>query len=377
MLLKGLSKLLGVLLLPALFLAACQGGDVEEIEEPEPDQERTQSQEEVSKTDEDESEDAEQEVSQDLKRWFPPLEDTYLEYEGEGNEYASFTRYPQFTHDTTLQMVESTGGTDVVRIYDYSDDQVEEIFSRPETYFREDFAETGLVSGTDNLMILLQQPIELNHSWESPNGALSEITGLNVPIETSQGVIEALEVTSTQEGFTTLSYYAEGIGLIQRISKQEENQEADITSTLQSFNEETAEKLPVTIYSLDEQALNIVPHSVELDLYTNDPIRLNLADYMTGQSGEEIGQLLPEGTRINYMFLRQDGTAAVDFSNELIDEMNAGAGIEAMILQAMVNTIGDYYDVEEVLFTVEGEPYSSGHILLEEGETMRVDYGSE
>lgn len=383
MLFKRSNKFLAGLLVSTLFLTACQTQGADDNEEPDQETSSSQQETESSKAEEsselDEGNDnGEQEVSQDLKSWFPPLEDTYLEYEGEGNEFAAFTRYPQFTHEDTLQMAEATGGTTIVRIYEYSDNQVEEIFSRPETYFREDFTDTGLASGSDNLMILLQKPIELNHSWESPNGAVSEITGLDVEVETPLGRMEALEVTSTHDGYTTLSYYAEGIGLIKRVAEQGENQEDDVTSTLMTFDEETAEKLPVTIYSLDDEALNIVSHPVEFELYTNDPVRVTLADYMAGrESEEEIGVLLPEETEINYMYLRQDGIAAVDFSKELIENMNAGAGIEAMILQAAVNTIGDYYDVEEVLLTVEEEPYSSGHILLEKDETMRVDYGNE
>ena len=383
MLLKRSNKFLASLLVSTLFLTACQTQGTDENEEP--DQETSSSQQETESSKAEESSESdegndngEQEISQDLKSWFPPLEDTYLEYEGEGNEFAAFTRYPQFTHEDTLQMAEATGGTTIVRIYEYSDEQVEEIFSRPETYFREDFTDTGLASGSDNLMILLQKPIELNHSWESPNGAVSEITGLDVEVETPLGRMEALEVTSTHDGYTNLSYYAEGMGLIKRVAEQGENQEDDVTSTLMTFDEETAEKLPVTIYSLDDEALNIVPHPVEFELYTNDPVRVTLADYMAGrESEEEIGVLLPEETTINYMYLRQDGIVAVDFSKELIENMNAGAGIEAMILQAVVNTIGDYYDVEEILLTVEEEPYSSGHILLQEDETMRVDYGNE
>lgn len=383
MLLKRSNKFLASLLVSTLFLTACQTQGTDDNEEP--DQETSSSQQETESSKAEESSESdegndngEQEVSQDLKSWFPPLEDTYLEYEGEGNEFAAFTRYPQFTHEDTLQMAEATGGTTIVRIYEYSDNQVEEIFSRPETYFREDFTDTGLASGSDNLMILLQKPIELNHSWESPNGAVSEITGLDVEVETPLGRMEALEVTSTHDGYTTLSYYAEGIGLIKRVAEQGENQEDDVTSTLMTFDEETAEKLPVTIYSLDDEALNIVSHPVEFEFYTNDPVRVTLADYMAGrESEEEIGVLLPEETEINYMYLRQDGIAAVDFSKELIENMNAGAGIEAMILQAVVNTIGDYYDVEEILLTVEEEPYSSGHILLQEDETMRVDYGNQ
>ena len=65
----------------------------------------------------------------------------------------------------------------------------------------------------------------------------------------------------------------------------------------------------------------------------------------------------------------------VDFSTDL-SAMNAGSGIEAMTLQGIVNTIGDYYHVDEVLLTLDNEPYESGHILLNEGETWPVDYGN-
>ncbi|MPM51125.1 hypothetical protein SDC9_97872 [bioreactor metagenome] len=54
--------------------------------------------------------------------------------------------------------------------------------------------------------------------------------------------------------------------------------------------------------------------------------------------------------------------------------MNAGSGFEAMILQCLTNTLGDYYQVEEVYITIDGGPYESGHIIIEEGEAYKVDY---
>ncbi|MCD8505981.1 MAG: hypothetical protein LRY37_02345 [Alkalibacterium thalassium] len=157
-----------------LVLAGCNNEDDsegidepdEEVIAPEPDDEELA---------EDDSDD-DYTVSQDLEVWFPKLEDTWLEYEGEGIEYASFTRYPQFAHDDTLQMVESTAGTDVVTVYEYTEDEIREIFVRPETYFRDDMMDTGLSSAQDDHEIILQLPIEVGHSWESPTGSVTEIT---------------------------------------------------------------------------------------------------------------------------------------------------------------------------------------------------------
>jgi hypothetical protein len=53
--------------------------------------------------------------------------------------------------------------------------------------------------------------------------------------------------------------------------------------------------------------------------------------------------------------------------------MNAGAGYESMILQSIVNTLGGYYGVDQVYLTVEGEPYSSGHIAMKKGEFFKVN----
>lgn len=72
--------------------------------------------------------------------------------------------------------------------------------------------------------------------------------------------------------------------------------------------------------------------------------------------------------------MNEDGRVYVDFSRDLVEEMNAGSGTEMLILQAIVNTIGEYYGVEEVVLTVEGNPYESGHILMEEDQAFEVDH---
>lgn len=327
-------------------------------------------------TDEENSEDDEAEIDQDLTVWFPKLENTLLDYKGDGNEFAPFTRYPQFVKDDTLQMVESTAGTDVVTVYNYSDDEIKESFVRAGTYFREDFADTGLESEQGNFQIILQKPLELGHSWESPDGSTSEITDVSVNKELPLGSIEAIEVTQQYENNSeTIDYYGKDIGLIEQIFKSDDDT-ITVTSTLSTQAADTPEAFPITVYSIDDQALGLDKSTVTMELETNEPARLAMAEILKGQTPDtEESQILKESTEINFMYLRQDGVVHVDFSTDL-SAMNAGSGIEAMTLQGIVNTIGDYYHVDEVLLTLDNEPYESGHILLNEGETWPVDYGN-
>ncbi|WP_440896479.1 GerMN domain-containing protein [Amphibacillus sp. Q70] len=369
---KRLLKHLAVLFISALLLAACGNNDAEngaEVpeEDPTPPGE-TENQEEP------EEEPDESEVSQNLEDWFPTLENVHYVYEGEGIEFASFEWTPQFIAENTFQVTEATGGTTVAQIYEYRDDEIVRIFSREETYFRENFIDTSYPSSSEETETILQLPIEEGHSWESETGASYEITGLDVEIDTPSGSYNALEVTRILDGYKVVNYYAEGVGLVHTVSYPQEEGMEEVTSTLAEIHEDTPEILPVTLYSLNEDASGLNEIEAELSLNTNDPARLALASALRGEIPEtEDMPLLTENVEINFMFLDENNIANIDFTEELITEMNAGSGIEMLILQGIVNTIGDYYLVNDVLLTVEGEPYTSGHIELEEGETLEVD----
>lgn len=312
------------------------------------------------------------EVSQNLESWIPKLENVQYDYIGEGMEYSSFTMIPQFSHANTWQFVEENEGTTTAFIYEYSGNEIVEIFSRPETYFREDFVDTGYPSATED-DILLQTPIEEGHSWESPNGAQYKITGINVPIDTPSGSYETIEVSRTNGDNELIRYYAEEVGLVHEVFEM--NSENEVTSSLATITEEAQETRSMTFYTLDDQAMGINPIEAELTFETNNPPRIGIADALAGGIPEmENATLLPENVEINYLFIDEEDIAHVDFSEELLSEVQAGAGIESMILQSIINTIGDYYMVEDILLTVENEPYSSGHIALDEGETMTVDF---
>lgn len=363
---QSLVKSLAVLSLSGLLLAACS--DTEAPELTDENTEQTDVNDE-SNTDSS-SEEPSTTLSQNMLDWVPMNEDTEYVYEGEGAEGASYTVYPQFTHSDTMQLVQSTSGTDMVKVYEYTENEVREVFLRGETYFRDDIVDTGLTTGQDTFDILLQSPIEKGHSWESPSGSVSEITGTNVAVETPSGNYEAIEVTRKLNDSTTVLYYAPEVGLVQTIS--DPDSDMTVTSTLSKIQEDTAEEIPLTVYELNEMATALTKVDATMKLNTNDPARIQLTEILNGSTGDMTIPSLTENVEINYMYLGNDGIVHVDFSEE-ITEMQAGSGIESLLLQSIVNTIGGLYQADEVLLTVETEPYSSGHILLEEGQTMKVD----
>lgn len=363
---KRLFRRLAVLFLSGFLLAACGNDDPEET---------SNGDVEISDPEIPGESEGEPELSQNLEDWFPRLENVHYVYDGEGIEFAPFEWTPQFVHANTLQVSESTAGTTVVRIYEYSENDIVEIFTRAETYFREDFVDTGYPSTAEEYETILQLPIEEGHSWESETGATYEITGTDIEVETPSGIYEAIEVTRILEDYQVIHYYAEGIGLVHRVSYPEGEEASEITSSLAEIQEDVPETIPITLYTIDSQAMGIDAIESFLTLSTNDPARVSLADALRGGVTEmENTPLLTENVDINFMYLDANNVVNIDFSEELISEMNAGSGTEMLILQSLVNTIGSYYNAEEIVLTVDNEPYSSGHIALEEGETLTVDY---
>lgn len=374
---RDLFKYTSLIFTASLILSAC-ATDTDDEDTADPDEEVVAPDlDDEDTTDELDNEDEDNfTVSQNLEFWFPRLEDTLLEYDGEGMEYASFTRYAQFTHDNTLQVVESTAGTDVVTVYEFTDEEIREIFVRPETYFRDDFMDTGLDSLQDEHDIILQLPIELGHSWESPTGSISEITNVDFEYETDFGSFEAIEVTRSRDDSQTVYIFAEELGLVERVFTSE-NGESEVTSWLTSLSQERPEEIDITFFTLNDNADGLLAVPVTVELYTNDAIRYELTEVLKGNSAaSDAPPLLTDHAAINFMYLGNDDIAYVDFSSELIEEMNVGAGIEGLILQGLVNTVGGYYNTDDVYLTVDNEPYASGHIEREEGETWSVDHSS-
>jgi hypothetical protein len=315
--------------------------------------------------------DSDVESLKSLKSFFPIHLNSRLVYEGEGNEFAFFNAYTDYASDSRVQIRTDNGGTQSVRVVEIRDDAIVQILFRGEVYYRENHLN---IEG-DPEEVLLKAPLETGNAWTLSDGRTRKITGVGVDVGTPMGSYKAVEVTTEGEYGTNVDYYAEDVGLIKTVYKSED---AEVSSTLSKIEKDVPFVQSVNFYypSVEDSSL-LYYVSKEVSFNTNDITRMKLEkEYKEAykEGGDKVSKVFSENTKINSLYLNKDGMVYIDLSKEYLTEMSAGAGYELAMLQSIANTFGQYYHVEKVLLTIDNELYSSGHIYLEKGEAISVNY---
>lgn len=302
-----------------------------------------------------------------ISDYFPFLSNTDFYFVGEGNEYASYHMYYDYINESTgrAQLRINNGGSETVQVLEIKDGKLSIINTQEETYYRDNLLDKTNTDFTET--VLLMEPLIAGTSWTLPDGRKSSITGIDVSITTPYGEFAALEVTTENEAGTTKEYYAKDFGLVYKVI---DIGDTHITSALSERTTDTPFMQKVQIYqwNFDE---DMKSNEVEFELYTNDITRVKFEEFLKLGSDDSQG-LISTNTSINSMYLGSDNIAYIDFSRKLVEEMNAGSGFEMQILQCITNTIGNYYGVNDVYLTLDGETYESGHIAMSKGETFKV-----
>jgi hypothetical protein len=363
-----------------MLLVACGGdGNQEtpaetpaEAPQEEPAEEPVETPSEGENQEEPEAEEPAEEAREYTVDMLYPFEsDTNRIYAGEGNEYASYDVYVDFVSEERIQLRENNGGTEIVRVLEKKDGTLKEVIFEPETYYKENFLSKD--ANTDR--ILLMEPIAEGTTWKSEEET-STITAVSKEVATPYGTFDAVEVTrvtkSDSGDYTNIDYYAENMGLIKTLNIGEGY---EVSSSLEKIEENVSMNEVVNFYYPNAMDERIFLYRKEIAFKTNDIPRMLLIEAYKDLPKEAAPVLTP-GTKVNYLYLNQDGMVYVDLSREFLTEMNAGAGYESLILQSLANTFGDYYATDKVLLTIDGETYESGHILLREFEPLEVNYDS-
>lgn len=313
-----------------------------------------------------------------IEDYYPIEKNTNYVYSGEGSEYASYERYVDYTSKDgrTAQYREVNPGTTMARVVELRDGEVRRIYSRGEAYYREDYILNPILRRSEGIEreILLKEPIEVGNSWTLKDGRVRSITAIDLLVETSSGDYEAIEVTTDGDEHVTRDYYARDVGHIKSVFDAGDGFE--VLSELEEVEQDVAFTGRVNLYypDLDANTYRYKPTPVKFK--TNDITRIVLGNlYKRRPEGQDLGAVLTPNTSINYLYLNDKGHVYVDLSQDFIREMNAGAYYETMLLKSLALTFGDYYNqASRVYLSIDGEDYESGHILMEKGEYMEVDY---
>ncbi len=304
-----------------------------------------------------------------IQDYYPVEANTQYQYDGEGNEFAAYTRYIEFIDENTgrVQTRTQNGGTESVRVLEVKDGALSVVYTVNECYYRANF----LTMTQELPEILLMEPLQKGTAWTLPDGRKRVISSIDASIVTPYGNFQALEVTTEEENAITKDYYAAGVGLVESLYESKDSAgELKVASLLSKVNKNSPFTQNLRVFYTDsEEKINEV--NTELAFQTGEDAKGKLEELFLQKPSEDYLPLMSEGSRMNELFIDSIGILNADFSSEFINGMNLGSGYEQLVLQSLADTLGGYYGVSKVRITIDGKPYESGHIILDIIEVSR------
>lgn len=301
-----------------------------------------------------------------IKDYYGYKENSKYVYEGQGNEYASYTVIIDYKSGNRVQLRSNNGGTEMVKVLENQDGELRILLSRVESYYRENL--TQATNG--NLEILLKEPLLVGTSWTLSDSRKRSISKLEVELTTPLGSYKTLEVTTEGKEGKTLDYYAPDIGLVKSIFS---SNGVEVSSTLTRIETNVPLTHTVRFYFPNTNVDKLYFVNKQLSFNTNDITKIIFENAFKDLPKGNVVKVLGPNVKIKSLYLNKDNRVYIDFTKEFLSEMNAGSSYESLILQSITNTIGTYYGVDKVYLTIEDKPYVSGHIEMKKGEFMTVN----
>lgn len=305
------------------------------------------------------------EAKKTIADYFPIRENVRYYYEGKGNEFAEYDVYVDYVAGNTIQQRVDNGGTVAARVFEIKEGKLILKYSKGEAYYRENM----LGKAGDPEEVILMEPLEKGTSWTLKDGRERTITGMSTKVNTPAGEFTCIEVITEDDGSTVVDYYAKEIGLVKSIFQ---SGSMEVSSSLKSIEEDASRSEKIRFYYLDAQTEGFRYRETEVTWRTNDDTGKTLEDAYKETVKDALGTVFSTGTAIKSLSLDEENRVRLDLNEAFVSEMNAGAAFEAMILQCVANTFGNYYQSNEVILTIEGKPYESGHISMKEDESIPV-----
>ncbi|MGG7057672.1 GerMN domain-containing protein [Clostridium nigeriense] len=154
-------------------------------------------------------------------------------------------------------------------------------------------------------------------------------------------------------------------------SSKEEVENNEVNKDTDQSKEEN-----VKVYYYDGVSDKVVYINTTIEV-ESDKIADSLIDELKKSPNSDIPPALSSEVTLNSCTVdNENSLVTLDFSSNFVEAQNLGAGAESSTLTAICNTFGSYFNVENVIINLDGKPYSSGHIIMSEGEAFKVDLNS-
>lgn len=304
-----------------------------------------------------------------LQDYFPLKENVKYIYAGKGNEYAAYTVLTDYVERNKVQQRINNGGTETVRVIELKDGKLTRLLSKAETYYRENLLEAD--AGEEE--ILLKEPVVTGNTWKLKDGSTRTITDTSAEISTTLGSFEALEVTTESTKGKTTDYYVKDMGLAKTVFRTGNE---EVSSTIEKIEDKVYLKQSINFYYPKTASQKLYFVRREINFKTNDITKKLLEETYKGIIREQSGKDYGAGVKTNSLYLNKDNRVYIDFNSALITEIDKAAlsaPYEKLVLQSIANTVGGYYNVKNVIITVENKPYKSKNLTYGRGEPVKAE----
>lgn len=161
--------------------------------------------------------------------FFPHAVGNLWEYEGFGNEYASFRREVLYAEGNRFQVKEDNGGAVSTAVFEVSEDAVVRVINRPESYEPANM----LRNEDEEMTVILKAPLRPGVAW-SQGDTRCEIVAVDATVDAPAGVFTGCLQIKKKENSddVVFEYYKKGVGLVKR---EFISGDVTVTSVLKSY----------------------------------------------------------------------------------------------------------------------------------------------
>ncbi len=143
---------------------------------------------------------------------------------------------------------------------------------------------------------------------------------------------------------------------------EEKNKDSQKETSEKNKNEDTSKKKLITYYTYDVDKEKLAEHTKSVDEISVENVINSLIDE----------GVLQKGTKVNTAKVEEKNgvrTLIVDVNDKFVN-FNQGSTQETLQLRSFTNSLIKTFKVKQILLTVDGKPYSGGHIAFNKDEML-------
>lgn len=272
------------------------------------------------------------------------VEDALYHYESlDGENYQDI--YKVYIDDNTFVTISNLDGNRFTNKFYYDESEFRMISQEP--FERLNIDDFQVNESAEYQTLLFRKPLTKGDTWVT-NGVDFWVSSLDYKGFTISNNLSDLHF-ELDRGLTIYDLKDYGVKL-----------------ELQGVSDDVLLDVPIRIDLINEQNLASEDVNINIGIETNQDLVVMFNGIYENPTVSGYASPMPTGTKILSIELNElENYVHIDVS-KAFQNGNWGSSVESEVLKAISDTFCDFYNVDKVMLTVEGESYQSGHVVLED-----------